>query len=189
MKRPTCCVLLLLPAALLAASLLVLPAQGGQSFVRHAQVNRLAPVSFWKKRQTSGDPADQAIIATEGETNPFGASLLADAQPYIKGNYSGNDYNAASLTPDTGDAQQLPWNTNVYFQLSAATNGSQDAGWQELPQTPGFILNRTLAIPNGNNSGSGIMPFYVTENTLTPTTVKRAIMLWPGKVSVGTLSL
>jgi hypothetical protein len=184
MKRPIC--LASTASALLATALLVTSsnAQGSssQSPSRRSQYARLAdPISFWKKRQTSGDAADQATLSTMAETNPFGASSLADQQPFIKGNYTGNDYNAASLTPQTGDFQQLPWNVNVYFQQSAATNGSELGGWQEIPETPGFILNRTVAI--SNKSGSGIMPFYITENTLTPQLVKRAIMMWPGKVS------
>lgn len=153
---------------------------------------RASSSSFWKARQVSDEleswekrqesAAGQDAIATQGETDPFGAATAADNEPWIKGNYSGNDNSAYSLTPTTGDFQQLPWNVNVYFQQSAATNGSEDGGWQELPDTPGFILNRSVSISNSNNSGSGIMPFYITENTLTPSTVKRAIMLWPGKV-------
>lgn len=135
----------------------------------------------WLRRQDSG--AQQAQISTLGETNPFAAAVQADDQQYIKGNTSGSDSSPYSWTPSSGDSQQLPWNTNVYFQASAATNGSETGGWQELPQTPGFILNRTLSIPNENKTGSGIMPFYITENSQTPLNVKRAILMWPGKVN------
>lgn len=159
------------------------PPRGAPSALntRHRSVSDDSDLVWPKYKRQFDDEATQQTIATLGETDPFSAATQADAQTYVKGNTSGNDYNAATWTPDSGNYQQLPWNTNVYFQQSSATNGSETGGWQELPETPGFILNRTLSIPNGNNSGSGIMPFYITENTNTPETVKRAILMWPGK--------
>jgi hypothetical protein len=126
----------------------------------------------------------QTAIAALSQSDPFTAATEADDQLYIKGNSTGSDASAFSYTADTGDESQLPWNNNIYFQPSAATNGSQDGGWQELPGTPGFVLNRSLTIYNSDKSGSGIMPFYVTDNVYTPSEIKRAIIVWPGKVSM-----
>ncbi len=72
------------------------------------------------------------------------------------------------------------WNQNVPFIASAPTNGSDENGWQALPDIFGFTLNRTFSVHNVFKNESGIMPFYVST-VADPTKVLRAIVVWPGK--------
>lgn len=178
-------------ATFVVASLLALVALSSptttlaSSSVRQRAPQYIPPIgdaqTFLSKRQVSG--AEQVTIAALAPTDPFTAALGALQQPNIQGYTEGGDNNPNSWTPDTGDQEQLPWNVDIPFQQSAATNGSEDGGWQELPETAGFILNRTFQISNEEGSGHGIQPFYITDNVQTPENIKRCIILWPGKVS------
>ena len=130
-----------------------------------------------QKRQSDQQQQD---IVTQAQTDPIGAANQADNLPNVKGNTAGSDEAAVgNLVQADGDEGQFPWNMNVYFNPSAATTGSEDTGWQALPDTAGFTLNRTLMIPNKYKNESAIMPFYISQQDASA--VKRAIIIWPGK--------
>ncbi|GAC94173.1 hypothetical protein PHSY_001744 [Pseudozyma hubeiensis SY62] len=135
------------------------------------------------KRQGSGveSPSNdtQAAIAIQSETDPIAAAQAVEQIPNVAGNAAGNTDTTGNLLQGDG-YYNFPWNNNTYFNPSAATNGSDTGGWQELPDTAGFTLNRTFTVYNVFKNESGVMPFYISNNP-DPTKVLRAIVVWPGK--------
>ncbi|CBQ72810.1 conserved hypothetical protein [Sporisorium reilianum SRZ2] len=156
-----------LATALLAVAPSVSAEPGSHALHRpsHLQRRQASPSS-------SGSTASQKSIYQQAFTDPVGAAKAANALPYIAGQYATGNLYRYNLATDNG---QLPWNTNVPFIPEAAVDGSDDGGWQALPQIQGMTLNRTFAVQPGV-----VMPFYQTEGYDT-TKIKRAVMIMPGK--------
>ncbi|PWN54177.1 hypothetical protein IE53DRAFT_14926 [Violaceomyces palustris] len=122
----------------------------------------------------------QDSIVAEALTDPIQAANNVESSiPGVQTQKGSGDIVQGDLIPNDDEGQQYEWNSLVYFQPSASTTGSDQGGWQQLPDTPGFTLNRSVSIPNKYGNESGIMPFYITQQD--PSLVKRAILLWPGK--------
>ncbi|GAC76368.1 hypothetical protein PANT_20d00082 [Moesziomyces antarcticus T-34] len=121
----------------------------------------------------------QDSIRDQSAVDPIAAAQAADALPNVANNAAGGTDTTGNLLPGDGYSN-FAWNQNVPFIPSAATNGSDETGWQELPDTPGFILNRTFSVHNVFKNESGVMPFYIST-VADPTKVLRAIVVWPGK--------
>ncbi|PWY99059.1 hypothetical protein BCV70DRAFT_123276 [Testicularia cyperi] len=128
------------------------------------------------KRQS--DAQQQDIVAT-ARTDPITAASTAETLPNVAQNDNGGTDTSGNLLQGDG-YYNYAWNSNVYFNPSAATNGSDEEGWQELPDTVGFTLNRTFEIKNRYGNESGIMPFYLS-NVADNASVLRAIIVMPGK--------
>ena len=128
--------------------------------------------------------AQQAPVINDSTAGQYvQAAQLADALPGVKGGNQGNLAVVPGQVP-SADGNQYPWNQDLgNVTANAAVNGSETAGWQSLPDVPGFVLNDTLQVFNTHKNESGIMPFYMAVDD--PSTVKRFIVVLPGKVSSG----
>ncbi|SNX87901.1 uncharacterized protein MEPE_06612 [Melanopsichium pennsylvanicum] len=128
-------------------------------------------------RRQSAD-AQNSIVSLSA-TDPIQAAVQAELLPNVSNNAAGTTDTTGNLLQGDG-YYNFAWNSAVYFTPNAATNGSDEGGWQELPDIPGFTLNRTFAVHNVFKNESGVLPFYITNNA-DPSKVLRAIVVWPGK--------
>ncbi|SPO48597.1 uncharacterized protein PSANT_06288 [Moesziomyces antarcticus] len=121
----------------------------------------------------------QNSIRDQSAVDPLAAAQAADALPNVANNAAGGTDTTGNLLQGDGYSN-FAWNQNVPFIPNADTTGSDENGWQELPDTPGFTLNRTFSVHNVFKNESGVMPFYIST-VADPTKVLRAIVVWPGK--------
>ncbi|KIS65898.1 uncharacterized protein UMAG_05987 [Mycosarcoma maydis] len=135
------------------------------------------------KRQGGGidSPSNdtQNAIVAQSATDPIAAAQAVEQIPNVAANAAGNTDTTGNILKDDG-YYNFPWNNATVFNPSAETSGSDEGGWQALPETAGFTLNRTFSVYNVFGNESGIMPFYISNNP-DPTKVLRAIVVWPGK--------
>ncbi|KAN0064748.1 hypothetical protein ACQY0O_001805 [Thecaphora frezii] len=118
----------------------------------------------------------QAVVSLAGN-DPVGAARMAIGLPYISGPGSIATGNLQNYDLVQGDetTQQLPWNNGIPMTRVPAVNGSDDGGWQFLPDLDGFTLNRTFKV-----RGDATMPFYIS-NSYDASQIKRAVIIMPGK--------
>lgn len=135
-----------------------------------------APATF-----APSDAQQQPVVQDAKAGNYVQAAQAADAIPGVQSTANGN---LASVPRQiiAQDGQQYPWFADIPVTSDPSVNGSEDGGWQSLPQIQGFTFNESFAVYNKWGNESGIFPYYIAVDD--PQTVERFIVVFPGKVRV-----
>ncbi|KDN43215.1 hypothetical protein K437DRAFT_225778 [Tilletiaria anomala UBC 951] len=135
-----------------------------------------------RRQSTTFAPSDaeQSPIVSDAVQGMYvQAAQLADNMTGVKGTANGNLASVPGQLIQT-DGTQYTWNSNLGpVTPGANVNGSEEIGWESLPDVPGFVLNDSMKVFNKFRNESGIMPFYISVDD--PATVKRFIVVLPGK--------
>ncbi|WFD33286.1 hypothetical protein MCUN1_000099 [Malassezia cuniculi] len=118
--------------------------------------------TIWQKSRSDPVAAAQLVLKIKDVNNANAASWASDNMVQIK----------------KEDNTQVPWASGISFDAPDIPNWSGN-GFTNIPQTTGnFRLESDISVKD--NHGNSAKIFYYVNKSYNPSSIKRAVVVWPG---------